>query len=151
MSRFFEDFQVGDRYPTYGRTITEGDLSLFCAMVGYHVPLFIDEEYAKRTPYGGRIVPSAMIMAYSTGMTESLFRTTVLALLGVDRGRFLAPVRPGDTIRTEVEVIAKKETSDPSRGIVVFRDRVINQRGEIVFEIDKTVLIQREKAAGPSL
>lgn len=151
MSRFFEDFQVGDRYPTYGRTITEGDLSLFCAMVGYHVPLFIDEEYAKRTPYGGRIVPSAMIMAYSTGMTESLFRTTVLALLGVDRGRFLAPVRPGDTIRTEVEVIAKKETSDPSRGIVVFRDRVINQRGDNVFEIDKTVLIQREKAAGPSL
>ncbi len=151
MSRFFEDFQVGDRYPTYGRTITEGDLSLFCALVGYHVPLFIDEEYAKRTPYGGRIVPSAMIMAYSTGMTESLFRTTVLALLGVDRGRFLAPVRPGDTIRTEVEVIAKKETSDPSRGIVVFRDRVINQRGEIVFEIDKTVLIQRKKAAGPSV
>lgn len=151
MSRFFEDFQVGDRYPTYGRTITEGDLSLFCAMVGYHVPLFIDEEYAKRTPYGGRIVPSAMIMAYSTGMTESLFRTTVLALLGVDRGRFLAPVRPGDTIRTEVEVIAKKETSDPSRGIVVFRDRVINQRGDNVFEIDKTVLIQREKSAGPSL
>jgi 3-hydroxybutyryl-CoA dehydratase len=150
MSRFFEDFQVGDRYPTYGRTITEGDLSLFCAMVGYHVPLFIDEEYAKRTPYGGRIAPSAMIMAYSTGMTESLFRTTVLALLGVDRGRFLAPVRPGDTIRTEVEVISRKETSDPSRGIVVFRDRVINQRGETVFEIDKTVLIQRKKAAGPS-
>ncbi len=151
MSRFFEDFQAGDRYPTYGRTITEGDLSLFCALVGYHVPLFIDEEYAKRTSYGGRIVPSAMIMAYSTGMTESLFRTTVLALLGVDRGRFLAPVRPGDNIRTEVEVIAKKETSDPSRGIVVFRDRVINQRGEIVFEIDKTVLIQRKKEAGPSV
>jgi len=151
MSRFFEDFQVGDRYPTYGRTITEGDLSLFCALVGYHVPLFIDEEYAKQTPYGGRIVPSAMIMAYSTGMTEGLFRTTVLALIGVDRGRFLAPVRPGDTIRTEVEVIAKKETSDPSRGIVVFRDRVLNQRGEIVFEIDKTVLIQRKKSAGPSV
>lgn len=149
MSRFFEDFQVGERYPTYGRTITEGDLALFCALVGYHVPLFIDEEYARQTAYGGRIVPSALTMAFSTGMTESLFRTTVIALIGVDRGRFLAPVRPGDTIRTEVEVLAKKETSDLSRGIVVFRDHVFNQRGEAVFQIDKTVLIQR-KAVPPS-
>lgn len=143
MSKFFEEFQVGERHQTYGRTITEGDLSLFCAFVGYHVPLFIDEEYAKQTPYGGRIVPSALIMAFSTGMTESLFRMTVIALLSVDRGRFLLPVRPGDTIRTEVEVLAKKETADPTRGIVVFRDRVINQRGETVFEIDKTVLLKR--------
>ena len=143
MSRYWEEFEVGARYPTYGRTITEGDLSLFCAFVGYHVPLFIDEEFAKRTPFGGRIVPSALTMAVSTGMTESLFRTTIVALLAVDRGRFLAPVRPGDTITTEAEVVDKRETSDPTRGIVVFRDHVLNQRGETVFEIDKTTLIQR--------
>jgi len=145
MSRNFEEFEVGARYPTYSRTITEGDLSLFCAFVGYHVPLFIDEEYAKQTPYGGRIAPSALTMSISTGMTESLFRNTVIALLGVDRGRFLGPVRPGDTIHTEVEVVSKKETSDPSRGIVVFRDHVVNQHGETVFEIDKTVLIKRRE------
>jgi acyl dehydratase len=146
MSRYFEEFEVGARYPTYSRTITEGDLSLFCAFVGYHVPLFIDEEYAKRTPYGGRIVPSALTMSISTGMTESLFRTTVIGLLGVDRGRFLAAVRPGDTIRTEVEVISKRETSHPDRGIVVFRDHVFNQHDETVFQIDKTVLIQRQES-----
>lgn len=143
MSRYWEEFDAGARYPTYGRTITEGDLSLFCAFVGYHVPLFIDEEYARRTPYGGRIVPSAMTMAFSTAMTESLFRTTMIALLGVERGRFLAPVRPGDTITTEVEVLSKKPTSDPTRGVVVFRDHVLNQRGEVVFEIDKVTLIKR--------
>ncbi len=144
MSKFFEDFEVGQRHSTYGRTITEGDHSLFCALVGYHVPLFIDEEYAKKTPYGGRIVPSALTMSFSTAMTESLFRTTVVALLAVDRGKFLAPVRPGDTIRTEVEVLEKKETSNPSQGIVVFRDHVFNQRGEKVFQIDKTVLLLRK-------
>ena len=143
MSRYYEDFEVGARYSTYARTITEGDLSMFCAFVGYHVPLFIDEEYAKQTPYGGRIVPSALTMSVSTGMTESLFRTTVIALLAVDRGRFLAPVRPGDTIRTEVEVLSKQETSNPTRGIVVFRDHVLNQRDQTVFEIDKTTLIRR--------
>ena len=143
MSRYFEEFEIGARYPTYARTITEGDLSLFCAFAGYHVPLFIDEEYAKQTPYGGRIVPSALTMSISTGMTESLYRTTVIGLLGVDRGRFLAPVRPGDTIHTEVEVLSKKETSKPTQGIVVFRDHVLNQHGKTVFEIDKTVLVKR--------
>ena len=140
---YWEEFEVGARYPTYGRTVTEGDLSLFCAFVGYHVPLFIDEEYAKTTPYGGRIAPSAFTMSISTAMTESLFRNTMIALLSVDQGRFLAPVRAGDTIRTEVEVLSKRETRDPAKGVVVFRDHVLNQRGETVFEIDKTTLIQR--------
>ena len=143
MSLYFEDFEVGARYPTYGRTITEGDLSLFCAFVGYHVPLFIDEEFAKTTKYGGRIVPSAMIMAISTGQTESLFRTTVVGLLSVERGRFLAPVRPQDTVTTQVEVLSKRETSDQSQGIVVFRDHLMNQRNEVVYQIDKTTLIRR--------
>lgn len=147
MSHYFEEFEVGARYPTYARTITEGDMSLFCALVGYHVPLFIDEEYAKQTPYGGRIAPSALTMSISTGMTESLYRTTVVGIVGVDRGRFLAPVRPGDTIRTEVEVVSKRETSKPGQGLVVFRDHVLNQRDETVFQIDKTVLIKRRNGA----
>ena len=146
-SLFFEDFVPGARYSTYSRTVTEGDHSLFCALVGYHVPLFIDEEYAKATSYGGRICPSALVMSFSTAMTESLFRTNVLALVAVDRGRFLAPVRPGDTIRTEVEVLEAKPTSDPARGIVVFRDHVLNQRDETVFTIDKTVMLRRKSAA----
>lgn len=140
---YWEEFEVGKRYPTYGRTVTEGDLSLFCAFVGYHVPLFIDEEYAKTTPYGGRIAPSSFTMSVSTAMTESLFRDTVIALLSVERGHFLAPVRAGDTIRTEAEVLSKRETKNAAKGVVVFRDHVLNQRAETVFQIDKTTLIKR--------
>lgn len=147
MSKYYEEFEVGARYSTYGRTITEGDLSLFCAFAGYHVPLFIDEEFAKRTPFGGRIVPSTLIMTISTGMTESLYRTTMVALLALEGGRFLLPVRPGDTVTTEVEVLSKRETSNPARGVVTFRDHLTNQRNEIVFQIDKTTLIQRRPAA----
>jgi acyl dehydratase len=43
-------------------------------------------------------------------------------------------------------VLDKRETSDPSRGVVIFRDHVLNQRGEPVFEIDKTTLIRRRPA-----
>jgi 3-hydroxybutyryl-CoA dehydratase len=143
MSRYYEDFEVGSRHTTYARTITEGDHSLFCALVGYHVPLFIDEEYAKTTRYGGRICPSSLIMSISTAMTESLFRTTVIAQIAADHGKFLKPVRPGDTIRTEVEVLEKQEPSSPRSGVIIFRDHVYNQRDETVFQIDKTVKLQR--------
>jgi len=146
MTGYWEEFEIGARHPTYGRTITEGDVSLFCAFVGYHVPLFIDEEYAKTTPYGGRIAPSSLIMSISTGMTEGLFRNTMLGVVGVERGRFLHPVRAGDTVRTEVEVISKREIKDPSRGLIVFRDHLLNQRAEVVYQIDKIVLLKRRPA-----
>ena len=146
---YYEEFEVGRRYSTYGRTITEGDLSLFCALIGYHVPLFIDEEFARTTVYGGRIVPSAMIMAISTGQTENLFRTTVIGLLSVEHGRFLAPVRPGDTVTTEVEVVSMRKTRKPGQGLIVFRDHLLNQHGKTVYQVDKTTLI-RCRPAGTS-
>jgi acyl dehydratase len=139
----FGELDVGARFLSYGRTVTEADIVAFCCLVGYHAPLFIDEEFAKTTAFGGRIAPSSLVMSISTAMTESLFRTTVVALKGVDRGQFHAPVRPGDTIRTETEVLSKRETAKPDRGLVVFRDRVFNQHDALVFEIDKTALIQR--------
>jgi len=141
MSSYYEDFTVGARYPTYGRTITEGDLSLFCALVGYHVPLFIDEEFARRTEHGGRICPSHLIMSYSTAMTGQLFSESVRGLLAIENARFLLPVRPGDTLRTEVEVLSKRLTSRPGIGLITFRDHVLNQDDREVFCNDKITLI----------
>ena len=145
-SGYWEDFEVGQRYPTTSRTITDADHLQFCKPVGYDVPLFLDEAYAKTTPYGGRICPSHLTMSFSTAMTGRLFANTVLGLLAVERGKFLKPVRPGDTIRTEVEVIEKKPSAEPGRGIVVFRDHVINQHDEIVFQLDKVTLLKRRPA-----
>lgn len=149
-SRFWDEFELGARYPTLSRLITLEDHLAFCKLVGYEVPLFIDEEAAKMTSYGGRICPSHLIMSFSTAMTGHLFSTSVLGLLGIERARFLAPVRPGDTIRTEVEVIEKKATSDPGRGIITFRDHVFNQRDEIVFQNDKITLLRRRTPPAPS-
>jgi acyl dehydratase len=143
---YWEDFEVGRRYPTTSRKITEEDHLAFCKLVGYDVPLFLDEDYARTTPYGGRICPSHLTMSFSTAMTGRLFSGTVLALLAVERGRFFGPVRPGDTIRTDVEVVDKKTSSNPSRGVVIFRDHVINQRDETVFQLDKITLLRRRPA-----
>ena len=146
-THYWEDFEVGTRYPTLTRLITLEDHLAFCKLVGYEVPLFLDEDYARTTPYGGRICPSHLIMSFTTAMTGHLFARSVLGLLAIERARFLAPVRPGDTIRTEVEVVDKKLTSAEGRGIVTFRDHVYNQRDELVFQNDKITLIKRRPAA----
>ncbi|HVL58079.1 MAG TPA: MaoC family dehydratase [Burkholderiaceae bacterium] len=146
MSFYFEEFEIGRRYPTYSRTITEADLVLFCSLVGYHNPIFIDQHYAKNTRFGGRIVPSGLTMAYSTAMTESYFRTTIIAHLSSHDATFHAPVRPGDTISTEVEVIAKESRSERS-GLITFRDHVTNQDGVRVYSVDKRVLIAKRPAS----
>ena len=148
-TRYFDDFVVGERIRTYSRTITEGEIAQFCNFVGYHVPLFIDEEFAKTTRYGGRIAPSSLIMSVSTGMTEKLFHNNMVALVAVERGRFYLPLRAGDTIRTEVVIVYKKRSTQDDRGIVTFRDQVFNQRDEMIFEIDKIALIQRIAPDGP--
>ena len=146
MNLHFEDFEVGARYPTRTRTITDEDHEAFCRLVGYEVPLFLDDAFARGLGLPGRICPSHLIMSFSTAMTGDLFTDTVIALVGIDHARFLAPVRPGDTIRTEVEVVEKRATSRGDRGLVVFRDHVYNQRDEEVFSNDKTVLIKRRAA-----
>jgi len=146
MKGWFEDFEVGARLTTRTRTITEADHEAFCRLVGYQVPLFLDDAYARSRGMRGRLCPSHLIMSFSTAMTGRLFANTVLGLLAVERGKFLKPVRPGDTIRTEVEVVEKKPSSEPGRGIVVFRDHVINQHDETVFQMDKITLLKRRPA-----
>jgi 3-hydroxybutyryl-CoA dehydratase len=142
-ARFFEDFDIGARYPTRVRAITDADHEAFCRLVGYEVPMFLDDAYARERGLPGRICPSHLVMSFSTAMTGDLFEDSVIALLAIENARFLAMVRPGDTIRTEVEVLEKRDTSKPDRGIVVFRDHVYNQDGTEVFRNDKVALLRR--------
>ena len=94
---FFEDFEVGVRYPTRVRTITDADHEAFCRLVGYEVPMFLDDAYAKRRGLPGRICPSHLIMSFSTAMTGDLFQDVSgdvqLVLSGI--GTMLPQVKGG--------------------------------------------------------
>jgi acyl dehydratase len=142
-NHYWEDFILGERYSTRTRLVTLEDHLQFCKLVGYEVPLFIDENFAKASSNNGLICPSHLIMSFTTAMTGNLFSKSIIALLTIENARFLAPVRPGDMIRTEVEILSKRETSKIDRGIVVFRDLVFNQHNDLVFQNDKTALIKR--------
>ncbi len=144
-SRYFDDFQVGARYPTRVRTITHADHEAFCRLVGYEVPVFLDDAYARARGLPQRICPSHLVMSFSTAMTGDLFADSVIALVAIENARFLAMVFPGDSLRTEVEVLEKRPASKSDRGIVIFRDHVFNQDGTEVFRNDKVTLLRRRE------
>lgn len=145
---YFEDLKVGSKFTSPGRTICECDIITFAGLSGDFLPLHTDAEYAKSTPYGQRIAHGLLGTIMASGLvnrSELGFRcqTTIMALLGLE-WKYLKPILIGDTIHIEVEVVEKKETSKPDRGVVTFVRNVVNQRGEIV-QIGTMPLMIRRK------
>lgn len=145
----FEGFSVGDRFTTLARTVSEVEIVNFVALAGFTEPLFMDLEYvARESVFKTRVAPGALTFALAEelAMQTGMLHGTGLALLGFDV-KVVAPVPAGDTIHVEIEVAAKRETTKPDRGVVTFRHRVVNQRGETVMEATITRLIRRAPPA----
>src|SRR3972149_9261908 len=141
--RTFEEFKAGETFESQARTVEVGDVSLFAGLTGDFNPLHTDEETARQTPLKGRIAHGLLTLGISGGQQNQLglFEGTTLALLGLDKLRFTAPVRFGDTIHTELTVKETRESSKPDRGIVIFDTVVKNQRGEAVLQFEPSVLM----------
>jgi len=141
---YFDQFSVGQKFDhPIRRTVTEADNVFFSAITHNPAALHLDEEYAKSTEFGARIVNSLFTLGLMVGISvhETTLGTTV-ANLGMDEVRFLKPVFHGDTLRVESEVLEKRESkSRPSNGIVVFLHRALNQKGEIVAQCRRTALM----------
>ena len=143
---FFDDYKVGATYQTLRRTVSETDIVNFVNLCGFTEPLFMDMEYvARESIFGRRAAPGALTFALSEGLIiqTGLIHGTGMAYLGGEV-RVVAPVLAGDTIRVEVEVADKRETKKPDRGIVTYRHRVLNQRGETVLEAKVQRMIRRK-------
>ncbi len=145
MGLAFDDIEQGREYPTFSRTITEADHSLFLGFARLTLPIFNDETYARTTAAGGRIAPGFMTCSIVAGMMESVLGRSTLAGLGMDQMRFPNPVRIGDTIRARIAVAEKRALSDGRRGLVTLEIRTLNQRDEVVLQfVAKVILSLRE-------
>lgn len=142
----FDSLGVGDVHVSYARTLTEAHLVQFTAMAGMLLPVFIDHDSAAQGPFGGPIAPGFLTASLSGGMMESVLGRHVLAGLGMDAFRFLAPVRVGDTLHAEVAITGKTPTRDPARGVVDLGMAVLNQHGEAVLRYTAKVLMRRNAA-----
>jgi acyl dehydratase len=144
----YEQLRPGDRHRTLGRTVSDFEILQFVTLAGFTEPLFMDMEYVRReSVFGARVAPGVLTFALAEGLVlqTGLLHGTGLALLSYDV-RVLAPVLAGDTIAVDIEVVDRRETRKEDRGIVTFRHRVTNQRGEAVMEATITRMIRRRGA-----
>ena len=126
--RYFDEIEIGQKWVTKGRTITEADVVNFAYLSGDWHSIHTDQEYAAGTTFGQRIAHGFLVLSIATGMVPAK-RETVLALYGLDRVRFTAPVFMGDTVHLQMEAVEKKERDDGT-GVVTFDFQVVNQRGK---------------------
>jgi 3-hydroxybutyryl-CoA dehydratase len=125
---YFEDYVVDAVATSRGRTITEADIVNFAGLSGDFVELHMNEEYAKRGPFGRRIAHGALIFSISTGLMVQMTRDpeAIVAFYGVDKLRFVAPVFIGDTIHISQRVL-EKTLKNAERGVVSSEITVLNQ------------------------
>jgi acyl dehydratase len=147
--RFYEDFEVGHRYRHHpGRTVTTTDNMWFTLLTQNTAPIHIDHAYAAQTEWGKPLVDSTFTLALVTGQSVSDISQNVFANLGWDQVALPHPVFEGDTLYSESVVLEKRESKSRSNvGIVKVRTRGINQRGEIVIEFIRTVMVYKRAAA----
>jgi acyl dehydratase len=141
----FEEFGLGDEFVTASRTVSEGDVSQFAGLSGDFNPIHVDEEFAKKTPFKGRVAHGMLSLAIATGLANQsgVFEGTTIALLNMNIN-FKGVVRFNDTIRLMLKVAEKKETKKPDRGIVTFDFSVLNQNDESVMEGQWVIMLRRE-------
>ncbi|MBY0510369.1 MAG: MaoC family dehydratase [Rhodospirillaceae bacterium] len=144
---YYEEFKVGMTFQhDIRRTITEADNVFFTSMTHNPAALHLDEEYAKKTEFGTRIVNSCLTLSFMVGISvgQTTLGTTV-ANLGWDEVRFPKPLFHGDTIRVETEVLELRDSkSRPNQGIIVFAHRAYNQHNDLVGSCKRSALMLRK-------
>ena len=100
ITKWFDEFKVGETFRTRGRTITEADIVNFAMFSGDWYPLHTDADYAKNSPFGERIAHGMIVLSVMTGLIQ-LEPGYIIAFYGMDRVRFINPTKIGDTIRVE--------------------------------------------------
>jgi acyl dehydratase len=143
MSRYVEEFEIGVGFPTGGRTIGEGDITIFAGLVGDFTPIHTDAHYASLTAFGGRIAHGTLTMSTAIGLLtqQNVLGEGVIALLNLNWD-FKGVVMIGDTIYARVTPLEARKTSRPGAGIVKFGFDVVNQRDEPIQTGTMTVMMK---------
>ena len=145
--RYFDEWQAGDRVShAIRRTVTETDNVLVSALTHNPQPMHLDHEAAAASEFGRPLVNSIYTFGLMVGVSVSdTTLGTLVANLGYDKLVFPAPVFVGDTLRSESECLAVRESrSRPDAGIVTWAHRSFNQRGEKVCECTRSALLRRK-------
>jgi len=145
MGKFFEEIEVGEKYSTPARTVTEADIVKFAGLSGDFNAIHTDEVFCRQAGLPGRVAHGLLTLSILTGLNERVGYTegTILAFLGMNRLSFGMYVTPGDTIHAEIEITATRESRKPGRGIVTSLFTGLNQDGDPVLDCEMVVMIRK--------
>jgi acyl dehydratase len=147
---YFEDLKPGFKFKSpVGRTLTDVDNIWFSLLTNNVNQIHFNKDYVEKhysgDPFHGRLVVNGILtLAIAVGLTSHLSARGFM--LGLENVRFRRPVFAGDTIYAEAEVVEARESrSRPGYGIVRLRTKAYNQRGEVVLEFDRIIMVPKRQ------
>ena len=144
IDRFFEDYELGERRESVGRTITETDIVMHAGQTGDFFPHHMDAEWMQTQPAGQRIAHGTLILSVAVGMTAGDINPQSMSY-GYDRIRFIRPVFIGDTITVTAEITEKAPHAKRPEEFGYLHElvTVVNQHGDTVMVLTHLYLVNR--------
>lgn len=140
---YFEEFSVGQKIASVGRTVTEGDIMTFAGLTGDYNQIHTDAAFAAGTQFGQRIAHGLLGLSIAVGllMRTGALEGTVLAFREIVEWKFVKPVFIGDTLRVEMEAKELKAMPRIGGGQALVALDVKNQKDETLMRGTLTVLV----------
>ena len=131
---YFEEFFVGQKVTTVGRTMTEFDIVTFAGLSGDYNQIHTDAEFAKTTPFGQRIAHGLLGLSIATGliMRTGMLEGTVIAFREIQEWKFVKPIFIGDTVHAVLTVSETKAMPRIGGGALIAQVEVRNQSNEVL-------------------
>ncbi len=146
----FEDLELGTKWHSAGRTITEADLVASVNLSWFNEELFTNMYDRAGRAIAGRPVPGALVFGMAEGLIVSSIERAGLAFLNADMN-MKHPTQVGDTIYVHCEVIESRAVSKPDRGLVRTENTVVRADGTPLMAYRPLRLVRRRhplEAAG---
>jgi len=147
--KYFEELEIGKEFLTRSRTITETDVVFYAGFSWDHNPEHTDVEFAKKSAFEERIPHMLLSLVFANGLSAStsILRGTARGYLGMT-WRTLGICRIGDTLHVRETILEKTNSPRPEVGLVIFGIEVINQRGEVVNQGERAMLVAHKPELG---
>jgi len=134
-------FRVGETIVTAGRTISAADIETFAHLTGDENPLHLDEAYSAKQLFGGRVAHGLLTLSVTLGLwyRAGLFDGVIVVFLGIEKLRFLKPVRPGETLTSRVTIVQREPSERGDRAEL--QNVTANSSGDAVLTFTARILV----------
>ncbi|MEM7423705.1 MAG: MaoC family dehydratase [Pseudomonadota bacterium] len=149
MAMFFEDFEPGQVFTTASHTISEQEIIEFASQWDKQ-PFHLDHEAAAASIYGGLIASGfhTLLISFNLVVEAAVWTKSSQGSPGMETIRFLRPVRPGDRLTVDFQVVSVRSSSTRGdRGYVLWDHTTKNQSGEDVLTFRSTGISLRRNSA----